>query len=378
MSQKTCLKRVESVPVEKGYLLIRGTAGTSRINCIGSGFFMPSPPLFWNTKESSGCPELHWEVGVMSVMEIWEHILWPLVRILLFISVGLLVANLIESLNWTNKMAILARPLIRMGRLSSITGASFSMAFVSGVSANTMLAEAYEKKDIGKKELVLANLFNSLPRFFLHLPTVFFLTAPFIHGAAFIYVGITFSAALLQTFGVVLAGRFLLTGDAGDIVIRKREKITFTEAWKKSVKRLRRRIPKILKFLLPVYILFFILGKYGVFKSLEAVLAKSALLSWLNPQSLSIVILHVSAEFSAGLAAASVLLANNSLGYREVILALLVGNILAAPIRALRHQFPYYVGIFNPKLAVELVGVSQVSRALCVIIIGWIYFIVSY
>ncbi len=310
-------------------------------------------------------------------MEIWEHILWPLIRILLFISVGLLAANLIESLNWTNKMAVLAGPLIRMGRLSNITGASFSMAFVSGVSANTMLAEAYEKEKIGKKELVLANLFNSLPRFFLHLPTVFFLTLPFIHGAAFIYVGITFSAALLQTFAVVLAGRLLLAGDGGETVIRKKERMRFSEAWKKSIKRLRRRIPKILKFLLPVYILFFILGKYGVFQNLEAILAKSVLFSWLNPQSLSIVILHVSAEFSAGLAAASVLLANNSLGYREVILALLVGNILAAPIRALRHQFPYYVGIFNPKLAAELVGVSQLSRTVCVIIVGWIYFMIS-
>jgi hypothetical protein len=78
----------------------------------------------------------------------------------------------------------------------------------------------------------------------------------------------------------------------------------------------------------------------------------------------------VTAEFSAGLAAASVLLADNSLGYREVVLALLVGNILSAPIRAIRHQFPYYVGIFNPKLAAELVGVSQVTRAASIIIIG--------
>ena len=105
-------------------------------------------------------------------VDIGGQVILPLVRILLFISVGLLVANLIESLNWTNRMAILARPLIRLGKLSSTTGASFSMAFFSGVSANTMLAEAFDKGRIDKKELILANLFNSLPRFFLHLPTV--------------------------------------------------------------------------------------------------------------------------------------------------------------------------------------------------------------
>ena len=310
-------------------------------------------------------------------VEIWEQVIWPLVRILLFISVGLLVANLIESLNWTNRMAILARPLIRLGNLSSTTGASFSMAFFSGVSANTMLAEAFEKGRIDKKELILANLFNSLPRFFLHLPTVFFLTAPFIHGAAFIYVGITFSAAMLQTLAVVLVGRLLLSGGSDEIVLKQGKQLSLQEAWKRSLKRLRKRIPRILMFLIPVYILFFILGHYGIFQTMENWLASSVFFSWLHPQSLSIVILHVTAEFSAGLAAASVLLADNSLGYREVILALLVGNILAAPVRAIRHQFPYYVGIFNPKLAAELVGVSQITRAACIIIIGTIYFLMS-
>ncbi len=310
-------------------------------------------------------------------MEIWEQILWPLIRILLFVSVGLLAANLIESLNWTNRMAILASPLIRVGKLSPVTGASFSMAFFSGVSANTMLAEAFDKETIDKKELILANLFNSLPRFFLHLPTVFFLTAPFIHGAAFIYVGITFSAAVLQTAGVVLVGRLLLPGNAGKIIMKQRKKLTLQEAWQKSLKRLRKRIPRILTFLVPVYILFFILGRYGIFQRMEELLAGSLFFSWLHPQSLSIVILHVTAEFSAGLAAASVLLADNSLGYREVVLALLVGNIVAAPIRAIRHQFPYYVGIFTPKLATELVAVSQISRGLSIIVIGWIYFLLS-
>ncbi len=292
-------------------------------------------------------------------------------------SLGLVAANFIEALNWTRRLALLARPLIRLGRLSAITGAGFSMAFFSGVSANTMLAEAFDQGNISKKELVLANLFNSLPRFFLHLPTVFFLTAPFIQGAAFIYVGLTFSAALLQTLLVVLAGHFLLTGSEEYQVSAKGRTVTWREALLRSLKRLRKRIPRIIKFLVPVYIIFFALDRVGIFQRLEGIMADTRLLSWLHPQSLSIVILHVTAEFSAGLAAASVLLADNSLGYRDVVLALLAGNILAAPVRAVRHQFPYYVGIFNPGLAAELVGISQVTRALSIIAVGWCYYLVT-
>jgi hypothetical protein len=108
------------------------------------------------------------------LQDLWSQLCWPLIRIVFFVALGLIVANLIESLKWTNHLAALARPLIRFGNLSAITGASFTMAFVSGVSANTMLSEALEKGQLEKKEMFLANLFNSLPRYFLHLPTVFF------------------------------------------------------------------------------------------------------------------------------------------------------------------------------------------------------------
>ena len=67
----------------------------------------------------------------------------------------------------------------------------------------------------------------------------------------------------------------------------------------------------------------------------------------------------------------------NSLEIREIVLALLAGNILAAPIRALRHQLPYYMGIFPPRLAMELVVMSQIVRAVCVILIGFCYYSVT-
>ncbi|MFP3984165.1 MAG: hypothetical protein ACLFV2_10805, partial [Desulfurivibrionaceae bacterium] len=273
---------------------------------------------------------------------------------------------------------VLARPLIKAGKLSSITGASFTMAFFSGVSANSMLAEAFDQERLAKKELVLANLFNSLPRFFLHLPTVFFLTVPLIEGAALIYVGITFCAALLQTFLVVLLGRFLLPGKPEDRSIapaQSPDRVSWLQAGRKCWQRFRKRIRKILKFMVPAYILFFLLNRLDVFDRVEDFLAAKAwFLAWLPAKSLSIVIMHVTAEFSAGLAAASALLADESLTYNEVVMALLAGNVLAAPVRALRHQLPYYLGIFPSRLALELIGVSQIARIICIVTVGFIYY----
>jgi hypothetical protein len=309
------------------------------------------------------------------------QVIVPVLRITFFIILGLFIANFIESLNWTHRLAALARPLIKMGHLSEVTGASFSLAFFSGVSANTILAEAYDKGQMSKKELVLANLFNSLPRFFLHLPTVFFLTAPLIKLAALFYVGLTFTAALLQTVLVVMAGRILLpestlkSADPAKTVPGSGSKRPLT----RSVKRLRKRIVKIIKFMIPVYLMFFVLNWYGLFNRVEQYLAANVwFLSWLNPQALGIVVLHVTTEFSAGLAAASVLLAENSLSYKEVVLALLVGNLLSTPIRAIRHQFPYYTGIYTAHPCRSTRNrVSQLSRAFCIVIVTVGYFFLS-
>lgn len=313
-------------------------------------------------------------------MTITTQVVVPILRITFFISLGLFVANFIESLNWTHRLAALARPLIKLGNLSSVTGASFSVAFFSGVSANTMLSEAFDKGQMTKKELILANLFNSLPRFFLHLPTVFFLTAPLIKFGAILYVGLTFCAATLQTLLVVLAGKMLLPVQQSMIVEvpEPPAKSNIKDAVSKSIKRLKKRIFKILRFMVPIYLLFFILNRFGLFEQLETFLVSSGwFLSWLNPQALGIVVLHVTTELSAGLAAASVLLAENSLTYKEVVLALLVGNILSTPIRAIRHQYPYYSGIYSPQLALELVGISQIARAGCVILITIVYYTLS-
>jgi hypothetical protein len=62
---------------------------------------------------------------------------------------------------------------------------------------------------------------------------------------------------------------------------------------------------------------------------------------------------------------------------REIILALLVGNILSSPVRAFRHQFPYYAGIFKPVLAMQLIAFSQVFRLFSIICVTLLYLCLS-
>jgi hypothetical protein len=312
-------------------------------------------------------------------LNLWTGLGWPLIRLLFFISVGLMVANFIEALNWTRKLAFIAKPLTRFGHLSSLTGASFSMAFFSGVAANTMLSEGYEKQTITKRELILANLFNSLPTYFLHLPTTFFITAPLIKGAAVVYVGLTFGAAILRTLFITILAHFLLPSKTVvNEKFKRAETATFKSALANTLKRFKKRIKKIIRFTVPIYTLFYFFNQFGLFDLLEQFMADHfTWLAWLSPQAMSIIVLHVAAEFSAGLAAAGVMLADGTMETREVILALLVGNILSSPIRAVRHQFPYYAGIFKPALATQLIFFSQSFRTLSIACMALLYFFIS-
>ncbi len=311
-----------------------------------------------------------------------EKLLIPLLRLIASISVGLLVANFIEALNWTRGIAALARPLARLGHMSDTTGASFSMAIFSGMAANTLLAEAYDTGRLAKKELILANLFNSLPTYFIHLPTVFFITLPLIKGAAFVYVGLTMLAALLRTLFIVVISRFVLpeipaTAAESDVP-STRPPIDWRGAWQKSVMRFKKRIRKILLITVPIYILVYAMHRFGIFREIEAVAASyMTFLPWLSPQSVGVITLGLTAEITAGVAAAGALLQEGTLSTREIILALLIGNILSSPLRAVRHQFPYYAGIFRPKLAGELIFYSQAFRILSLILVAVVYFYVT-
>ncbi|WP_319777481.1 hypothetical protein [Maridesulfovibrio sp.] len=318
----------------------------------------------------------------MSLDLLWSGLGWPLIRLLLFISLGLLVGNVVEGLRWTRAMGRIATPMIRAGRLKDISGASFALAFFSGVAANSMLSEAYEKGEINDRELVISNLFNSLPTYFLHMPTVFFIAAPFIGNVAFIYVGLTLIAAIIRTGAIVLWGRFSLPADAGcgDVAERLKghEAKSFRDVLDKALKRLKRRLPKVIYLTIPIYTAFFFLRHYGVFTSFEAYLSEHlGFLAWLDPHVFGIIAFSLAAEFTAGLAAAGSLLGSGAIDPRGIVLALVIGNLLSTPVRALRHQLPYYAGIFRGRMALKLIVYNQCLRAASLVLVGAVYFVLT-
>jgi len=308
-----------------------------------------------------------WHVaGPFLVHDAWPFV-WQFVKLLAFLAVSLFIANLIEVLNWSRFLARIFRPLIRAGHMKDVVGASFSVSFFSGMTGNTMLAEAFRQGDISQRELVLANLLNSLPTYFGHLPTTISISWPFLgSSAAAVYLGLTFGAAILRTFCVALAGRFLLPPpmEGGLARIAPVKGITWREALAKSWKRFKRRIVKICCITAPIFAGIELLNAYGFFRAAERWMnAHAGFLSWVSPKEITIVIFGMAAEFTKSQAAAGALLRSGDIPAKNVVLALLIANILSTPVRAVRHQFPSYAGIFRPAVAAKLLAYSQTFRA---------------
>ena len=322
------------------------------------------------------------QVVSLNVQLVLLKLFWPLFRLMMFITVGLLIGQIIEATGWTRTLAVLARPLFRFGNLGNQCSAAFTTAFFSGVTANALLLDFLREAKITRKQLYLSNFINQLPAYFLHLPTTFFIVIPLTGLAGVLYFLITFLAVLFRTILFLLYGHFFLPSRIDENV---REVDATDEQKNHGLKgigdriklRLPQRLIRIAIYVVPIYTLVFVLNALGIFQLLREGLADYVVTTFMPMESLSVIILSFAAEFTSGFAAAGALLDAGVLTIKQTVIALLIGNILAFPVRALRHQLPRYIGIFSPKMGTQILLMGQGFRVVSIIFAGVIYYCVG-
>ncbi len=310
-------------------------------------------------------------------------LLWPLARLLLFITLGLVVGQIIEATGWTRRLAVVAAPLFRAGRIGEHGAATFTTAIFSGVAANAMLLEFYQEARIDRRQLFLSNLMNQVPAYFLHLPTTFFIVIPLTGWAGALYFLLTFLALVLRTAGVMLYGRlFGPRPDDGEGLDPSDARRKTPSGRKRSgvIDSVRKRLPgrvlRVAVYVVPIYVLVFMVNTMGGFDAARQWLARFVTTQILPMESLSVVILSFAAEFTSGFAAAGALLSAGVLTIKQTVIALLAGNVVAFPIRALRHQLPRYMGIFSPGMGLQLLLLGQGLRVVSLLVVGVVYYCV--
>ena len=309
-----------------------------------------------------------------------HRIAWPLSRLLIIMTLSLGLSALVEGMGWSEIVARLSRPLMHTGNFSDWSGTAFTTAFLSGVAANTILWNAYKEKKLSKREMLLATLLNlGLPSYMLHLPTTLAIIIPLVGTAGLIYLSLTFMAALLRTVIVLILGRLILSlpkkmGKSG-LEYQNKE-----EPGKELVKKLLAqyltgRLSRIAMYTVPIYIMVVLLQQWEFFDWLQDKSASIIAIEVMPIEGISVVVFSIVAEFTAGAAAAGAMLSAGVLTVKQTVLALLFGSVIATPVRALRHQLPRYLGIFQPKMGIIILMMGQTLRVISVVIVGVIYFL---
>ena len=86
----------------------------------------------------------------MEIAALWQELLENLLRMLCGLAFGLLIANVLEALRWTEQIAKLARPLARAAHLRDVAGASFALSLVS--APRNSAAVKVEQRGLSRKE----------------------------------------------------------------------------------------------------------------------------------------------------------------------------------------------------------------------------------
>jgi len=328
---------------------------------------------------------LVWGLAVvekMTVQALAGQLFWPLARLLAVIALGLVVGEIIETSGWTRRLGVLSRPAFRFANLGDHCGAAFTTAFFSGTAANAMLSDFYRDGKISKQQLFLSNLLNHFPAYFLHLPTTIFIVIPLTGKAGALYFLLTFSALLLRCSGFLVFGHFFALTDTPHPVHQADTPLSPAEEQTKSslLSRIRERLPNrilgVAAYVIPIYIAVFFLNALGLFTFARDWLATFVTDTFIPMESLSVVVISFAAEFTSGFAAAGALLDAGVLTVKQTALALLIGNIVAFPMRALRHQLPRYMGIFSPRTGLELLILGQGIRILSLAAVGLVFFMI--
>jgi len=323
-------------------------------------------------------------IDAMDMETVTDRIVLPLARLCVFIGLGLAAAQVLEAKGWTRRLGFLARPMFSYANLGDRCSATFSAAFFSGVSANAMLVDYHREGKITKQQMFLTNFINQFPAFFLHLPTTFFVVVSITKTAGLIYFGLTFAAVALRTILFVIYGRFFVrrqpegekaSPDSRQENGRQQQKTNNVLDALKA--RLPNRYAGILFYVVPIYVGISLLTAMGAFDYLRDAMAGRLAVEFVPVEALSVVILSFVAEFTSGFAAAGALLDQGVITVKETVLALIAGNILAFPVRALRHQIPRYMGIFSPKTGLQLLLLGQFFRVVSLIIVAVIYYAVA-
>lgn len=285
----------------------------------------------------------------------------------------LFLTGLMIEMGVFQRMSYLARPLVSISHLPSVSASTLVISFGSALAANTMIARLKNDGHLSERQAFLSAVMNSVPVYFRELFTYqLAFVVPvlgLIVGGAYAAVAIT--TGLIKLLLVVILGRAYLSKDLTytmeDSTIYAR--IGIIEAVKRSLKGQMRIFLRIsaLYFFMTFLVLY--VTREGILDSIDFIPIAQAFR--VPPETIAPLTIYVASP-KAGITLIGPMIQNGVISEAKALMVLMLGSLFMLPAYAVRSLIPNYTSVFGMKLGLSLVITStfiSVSVRLVVLVI---------
>lgn len=298
-----------------------------------------------------------------------------LLKTVLLITAGVILANGILESSVLSKVSPLIRPLCRASNLPKEGAVSLFASFFNPTAGKSTLAGFYHEGKLGEKETILTVLMSTFPivvgesLFRVHAPIALVLLGPVLGG---IYLALGLLAAFLQSFAALIYAKLRFTPPsclddqiyAGIARLSSDEKLK--TALKKSFNTLKQTIP----ILVASFVILELLFQQGVMNHISLLFDPLLRVFDLPGEVITALIAEI-AHFSAAYATVSALLTKGVITGKQAILTLLVGSMISITLVYVKYSFSMYLSLFG-KLGVKITLITYLSSMvakLCMILL---------
>jgi cobalamin biosynthesis Co2+ chelatase CbiK len=304
---------------------------------------------------------------------------WPRKAFLMFdlaimVILGIFIGQILEQLGVIKSLGFITYPVTRLGKLPPETSPAFLFALQSGAMANSMLAAGRDTGKLTKRETYTSVFVVSSMSLLVHLPTyVVPIGAALGWKATAILFGVRILAILVQLACILFVSRMLFHAGIGQA--RLEGNVTTERAKKQHSRRSaggtfckrvwinsKKTIVRFALFLIPTFFVVALLEQSGFFIWFAHHAARLDIFGTMPSQS-AIIIGAQALNLYNGAAVAGSLVQSEFITTKVAVLVLLIGSLLTAPIRTLKHSMGSYVAVLGPRPGMIMAVLTQATRS---------------
>ncbi len=293
------------------------------------------------------------------VMDSWFAPLHPLftylIEALVFIVIGILLANILVESGIFSRISGVSKPLCRISGLSSQCTVSILAIFLNPTAGKAMFADLYKKGEVKKEEVVPTLIMSTFPvvvgesLFRVQLPTAIVLLGPVVGT---LHVCLNLFSSFIQTAGAVFYTRVVMKKKfiPGEYVSPSSGEPQHVHlSWEVVTKGIKKGIPD-LKRIIPVTIaavvIFSFLLSIGLLELIGAIFNPVLNAVGLPGESSAALMAQLLRSY-AGYAVVAGLLTTGILTLKQALMTLILGSMLVITLIYIRYSLPLNLSLYG-------------------------------